>query len=311
MNNTLKGILYGVLAYVVWGVLPIYWKLIQDISPFEILTHRIIWSFVTLILFILLTKKLKQFKITWKQVVSNKKVLISMIAISLLISTNWLIYIWAVNSNHILDASLGYYINPLVSIILGVIVLKESLSIWQIVSVCLATIGVGYLTIMSGTLPIVAILLSLTFAFYGLLKKILNIDSFLSLTIETLLIFPVALLYFGFLAYKGQAGLVQSAPIEQLLIVGAGLVTIIPLLFFGKAAQLIPYTYVGFLQFISPTISLLIGILLYDESFSKKDFISFSFIWLACVVFAVSTTPFMKSIEQKLKNRNKKQSISA
>ncbi|WP_088040960.1 EamA family transporter RarD [Bacillus sp. EAC] len=311
MNSTIKGILYGVFAYVVWGVLPIYWKLIQDISPFEILTHRIIWSFVTLIVFIILTRKFNELKTALNKVFSQKKVLLAMVAVSLLISSNWLLYIWAVNSNHILDASLGYYINPLVSIILGVIVLKEKLSLWQIFSVCLATIGVGYLTIMSGTLPIVAILLSLTFAFYGLLKKILNIDAFLSLTIETLLIFPVALIYFSFLASNGDAGLLKSGTIEQLLIVGAGLVTILPLLFFGKATQLIPYTYVGFLQFISPTISLVIGVLLYGENFTHKDLISFSFIWVACLIFAISSTPFMKTIEQKIINRNKKQTMSA
>ncbi|WP_377897051.1 EamA family transporter RarD [Gottfriedia sp. OAE603] len=139
----MKGILYGVFAYVLWGILPIYWKLVQDIAPFEILTHRIMWSFVTLLIFIFLIRKGTEFKETWKQVIGNKKVLFSMILVSLLISTNWLLYIWAVNSNHILDASLGYYINPLVSIILGVIVLKEKLSFWQIFSVCLATIGVG------------------------------------------------------------------------------------------------------------------------------------------------------------------------
>ncbi|MEH6939749.1 EamA family transporter RarD [Bacillus sp. JJ664] len=311
MNSTMKGILYGVFAYVVWGILPIYWKLVQDIAPFEILTHRIMWSFVTLVIFIFLIRKGREFKETWKQVIGNKKVLFSMILVSLLISTNWLLYIWAVNSNHILDASLGYYINPLVSIILGVIVLKEKLSFWQIFSVCLATIGVGYLTITSGTLPIIAICLSLTFAFYGLLKKLLKIEAFFSLTIETLLIFPVALIYFIFLSANGDAGFIKSAPIEQLLLVGAGFVTILPLLFFGKATELIPYTYVGFLQFISPTISLLIGVLLYGESFTHTDMISFSFIWVACLFFSISNTPFMKSIEQKFKKQNKKQSMSA
>jgi chloramphenicol-sensitive protein RarD len=311
MNSTGKGIVYGVFAYTLWGVLPIYWKLIQDILPMEILTHRVMWSFVTLVVFLLITRKLKEFNLTLKQVYRNKKVFFSMIIVSLLISVNWLLYIWAVNSNHILDASLGYYINPLVSIILGVIVLKEKLSLWQIFSVVLATIGVGYLTISSGTLPIIAILLSLTFAFYGLLKKLLKIEAFFSLTIETLIVFPIALAYFSYLYVNGNAGFINSGTIEQFLMIGAGLVTILPLLFFGKATQLIPYTYIGFLQFISPTISLLIGVFIYDENFTQKDIISFSFIWVACIFFTLSNTGFMKSIEQKFKNRNKNETMSA
>lgn len=311
MNSTGKGIVYGVFAYALWGVLPIYWKLIQDIIPFEILTHRVMWSFVTLLVFLLITRKLKEFNLTLRQVISNKKVFFSMIIVSLLISVNWLLYIWAVNSNHILDASLGYYINPLVSIILGVIVLKEKLSLWQIFSVALATIGVGYLTIMSGTLPIIAILLSLTFAFYGLLKKLLKIEAFFSLTIETLIVFPIALIYFSYLSVNGDAGFVNSGIAEQILMIGAGLVTILPLLLFGKATQLIPYTYIGFLQFISPTISLLIGVFIYEENFTQKDIISFSFIWVACIFFTLSNTGFMKSIEQKFKNRNKNETMSA
>lgn len=311
MRDSMKGILYGILAYAIWGVLPIYWKLINDISSSEILTHRIIWSFVTLILFILISGKMKDFYVKCKQVLLNKKVLFRMILVSLLISSNWLLYIWAVNSNHILDASLGYYINPLVSIILGVIVLKEKLSFWQVISVCIASIGVIYLTISSGTFPIIAILISLTFAFYGLLKKVMQLDAFYSLTIETLLLFPIALVYFTYLGMNNEAGFIQSMPLEKGLIIGAGLVTILPLLFFGKATQLIPLTYVGFLQYISPTISLIIGITMYSESFTHKDFISFSFIWIACVLFVGSNTPFMKSIEKKLKHKNNKQSMSA
>jgi len=311
MNQHSKGIIYAFIAYLLWGVLPIYWKLVEYISPLEILSHRIIWSFFTIILFVILSRKWNSFISLCKELLANRKKLMALIIAGLLISGNWFIYIWAVNSNHIIEASLGYYINPLVSILFGVFVLKEKISFWQITSVLIALIGVIYLTVNFGKFPFIAFMLAITFALYGLMKKMLNLDATFSLLLETAVVFPIALIYFGKVAVSGHSGFINGSLIEIVLLIGAGLVTILPLLYFGKATQLIPLTYIGIMQYIAPTISLIIGTLLYHEKFTKTDLISFSFIWVACILFALSKSKSLQKIESRIFHKKDTQHKSA
>ncbi|MBP0725859.1 EamA family transporter RarD [Bacillus sp. RG28] len=311
MNQHYKGIIYAFIAYLLWGVLPIYWKLVEYVSPLEILAHRIIWSFITITFFVILSKKWNSFISLCKELLTNRKKLFALILAALLISGNWFIYIWAVNSNHIIEASLGYYINPLVSILLGVFVLKERLSIWQLTAVVIAFIGVIYLTVNFGKFPFISFLLAITFALYALLKKMINLDATFSLLLETAVVFPIALIYFGKLAVSGHSGFINGSLIEIPLLIGAGIATILPLLYFGKAAQLIPLSYIGIMQYIAPTISLIIGTLLYHEKFTKTHLISFLFIWTACILFAFAKTKTLQKLEMRIFHKKENQNQSA
>ncbi|WP_047983859.1 EamA family transporter RarD [Ornithinibacillus californiensis] len=295
------GVVYAVFAYVIWGFLPIYWKIIDAVPASEILAHRIIWSFVFMVFIVLFVRKWPGFIDQCKIILKDKKKLFSITMASIVISLNWLIYIWAVNSDHVLQASLGYYINPLVSILLAIIVLKEKLTKSQTVSVILAGIGVLYLTFSYGVFPWVSIVLAITFALYGLFKKIVDIPAMYGLTIETMIITPIALIYLLFLpenTFSSQGAL----SIDGLLLMGAGIVTAVPLLLFASGAKRIPLALVGFLQYIAPTLMLLLGVFVYGETFSFEHLISFGFIWLALVIYLGSIYRFpirkIKSVDQ-------------
>ncbi|MBM7584965.1 chloramphenicol-sensitive protein RarD [Bacillus pakistanensis] len=289
MNQKEKaGILYTAFSYFLWGILPIYWKWVQHVSADEILANRVFWSFWFMVVVLISTKKWKEFTVLLKNLFQRKKQLAALIAASLLISVNWFVYIWAVNTNQMVEASLGYYINPLVSVLLGVIILRESLSKAQILSFCLATIGVLILTISYGQIPWIAFILAVSFGLYGLAKKLIKVDSAIGLTLETMTIAPIALLYMLFLMSKGDSSLFVISINTDLLLIGAGAITAIPLLYFARGAQAIPLYMVGFLQYISPTLTLILGVLVYDETFSPTHFVAFTFIWLALALFSFS-----------------------
>ncbi|MEH7380668.1 EamA family transporter RarD [Bacillus sp. JJ1533] len=299
------GILYTTIAYIAWGVLPLYWKLIDYIPAFEILAHRIVWSLVFVLLIILVSRKGKQFLTSIKDIFKNKLKLIGILASSVLITVNWATYIWAVNTDHIIDASLGYYINPLVSVLLGIIVLKERLLFWQGISFGLAGVGVLILTIQYGSFPWVAITLALSFGFYGLTKKLAKLDSLIGLGMETLVIAPMALFYLTVL-YKGGVDSFSGATFDvQVLLAGAGVITALPLLWFAAGANRIPLSILGILQYISPTISLLLGVFLYHEHFTKVHFVTFLCIWTALVIYSFSKSKFLTSLQPKfMKNKS-------
>lgn len=289
MNQDRKiGLLYALTAYLLWGLLPIYWKLVDHVPADITLANRIIWSFVLMVLIILVLKKQKAFITTCKQILKDRKKLLNMISASLIISLNWLIFIWAVTNDHVIQTSLGYYINPLISILLGVIVLKEKLSRRQLFSIILAAIGVLNLTFSYGVFPWIAILLAVTFALYGLFKKIVNLSSIFSLTIETMIVTPVALIYL-FLFSNGALTGGTSQIATTLLLIGTGIATAVPLLLFGSAVLSIPLTMVGFLQYIAPTIMLVLGIFLYNEPFSQAHLFSFILIWIALIIYMSSS----------------------
>ncbi|MDO8490825.1 MAG: EamA family transporter RarD [Dehalococcoidia bacterium] len=277
-----KGILYGIGAYVFWGFFPIYWKMLHHVPAIQLIGHRIIWSFLLLIVVILFTKQWTDFRKT-----VNVKVFRIYTIAALLIGVNWFLYVWAVNANFIVETSLGYFINPLLSVLMGVIFLKERLRLAQWIPVLLAAIGVTYLTFVYGRPPYIALSLALSFGLYGLVKKLSPLGSLYGLTIETGILFIPALLYLIVMQAKNTAAFLNTGTTSDLLMIGAGLVTTIPLLMFASAARSIPLWVVGLLQYIAPTLQFLIGVFIYKEPFSHNQWIGFGIVWAALLVFLV------------------------
>ncbi|WP_462411307.1 EamA family transporter RarD [Neobacillus sp. Marseille-QA0830] len=292
-SETQLGAIYAGLSYFLWGLLPIYWKLLNKVGAMEILANRVFWSFVFMLLIVFLTRKWGLFIQTVKGFSKNKKQLYALIIASILISVNWFTYIWAVNNGHMIETSLGYYINPLVSILLGMLVLKEKLSFYQYFSFGLAAIGVLIVTLSHGEFPWVAIILALSFGLYGLAKKLINVESAVGLTLETFVVTPIASIYMLWLFFNGTNSFAATDWSTNLLLVGAGVATAVPLLYFAKGAQKIPLSLLGFLQYISPTLTLLLGIFVYHEHFTKIQFLSFLFIWLALAIYSLSKTKLL------------------
>ncbi|HLR01244.1 MAG TPA: EamA family transporter RarD [Virgibacillus sp.] len=287
LKESNQGILYAASAYTLWGFLPIYWKLVDNVSAGGILAHRIIWSFIFMLTLVLILGKKTSFFKECQSILSDRKKWIGISLAGIVISINWLTYIWAVNSGHVIQASLGYYINPLVSILLGIIVLKEGITKRQLFSFILAGIGVLYLTISYGVFPWISLALAFSFGLYGLLKKTVDISAMFGLTIETLVVTPMALLYvIAFSNETLQADVFLSH--TGILLIGAGIATALPLLLFAKGAKQIPLSMIGFLQYIAPTIMLFLGVFLYKETFSSEHFISFLLIWIALIVYMLS-----------------------
>ncbi|CUH94816.1 putative transporter YojE [Propionispora sp. 2/2-37] len=301
MKTTTIGIAYAAGAYAIWGILPAYWKLVAQVPAYEILAHRIFWSFIFMILVVVLAKHKKQFYTEVCGLVSERKKLLAIIMGSILISINWLIYIWAVNNNQIIETSLGYYINPLFSIFLGILILKERLSFGQILSVVLAAMGVLNMTLQVGKFPWVALSLAVSFGLYGLCKKITDVSAITSITLETCIVTPLALLYLVYLEGQG-GGMFSAFTPTAALLAGTGVVTAIPLLLFAGGAKKLTLTILGFIQYLSPTIALLLGIFLYHETFTAAHLVSFAFIWSAIVLFSLSQGRWFVQKKALLKN---------
>lgn len=275
-----KGISNGIAAYALWGFFPIYWKLLHHVPALQLLGHRIGWSFLLLLGVIFITKQWDDFRAT----LNARTFRIYLIA-ALLVGVNWLTYVWAVNAGFIIETSLGYFINPLLSVLIGVLVLREGLRPMQWVPVALAAIGVLYLTFAYGRPPWIALLLAFTFGFYGLVKKLAPLGSLYGLTLETGILFLPALAYLGIVQANNTAAFLHSGVTSDLLMIGAGLVTTIPLLMFASAAKQIPLTMIGVLQYLAPTIQFLIGIFIYKEPFDQSRLIGFGVVWLALIMF--------------------------
>lgn len=288
MENYKQGIFFGLAAYVLWGILPVYWKALELVSPFEILSSRFMWSCVFVFLLIIFQKKWPLFSKEVKQVFSNVKTGAAMVAAGITISFNWGTFIWAVNNGHIVETSMGYYINPLVSILFAVVFLRERLDKMQIAAITCAFIGVASMVYSFGKIPWVSLTLAFTFALYGLLKKILPVSALTSIMLETLLITPLALVYEYSLWQQGVSFYAFGNLQVIMMLTGAGVVTAIPLLLFTAGARLLPLKIIGFLQYISPTLTLLIGIFVYNEAFTASHLLAFGWIWAALLLFIVS-----------------------
>lgn len=277
------GLAYGVVAYILWGVMPIYFRQIASIPSLDIVAHRIVWSLLILGVLLTLVR-------AWDEVAAalrNRRVMLALLLTSLLIGTNWLLYIYAINNGHILAGSLGYYLNPLANILLGRFLLGEALSRRQWAAVGIAGAGVAVLAAGAGGTLWISLMLCFSFATYGLIRKIIAVDSLAGLSIETALLFPLAL---GWLLVGGATGQLMfdhSATINAYLI-AAGIVSTVPLLCFTAAARRLPYSTVGMLQFLAPTLQFLIAVGLYDEHFSTAHGIAFGAIWVALALYASS-----------------------
>lgn len=288
MENYKQGIFFGLAAYVLWGILPVYWKALELVSPFEILSSRFMWSCVFVFLLIIFQKKWPLFAKEVKQVFSNVKTGAAMVAAGITISFNWGTFIWAVNNGHIVETSMGYYINPLVSILFAVVFLRERLDKMQLAAITCAFIGVASMVYSFGKIPWVSLTLAFTFALYGLLKKFLPVSALTSIMLETLLITPLALVYEYSLWQQGVSFYASGNLQVIMMLTGAGIVTAIPLLLFTAGARLLPLKIIGFLQYISPTLTLLIGVFVYNEAFTASHLLAFGWIWAALLLFIVS-----------------------
>ncbi|OHD25500.1 MAG: hypothetical protein A2Y38_11160 [Spirochaetes bacterium GWB1_59_5] len=285
-----KGTLYGIAAYGLWGMFPLYWKLLSTVPSLQILAHRVVWAFVfTTILSCALGKR-KDFSVLLKQ----PKRLIATIASGFLVTANWGIYIWAVNLGRIIESSLGYYLNPLISVALGVLVLREKIDKGILVASGIALAGISILTISYGRVPWIALSLGGTFALYGLIKKVVGLDALSGLAMETAPVFPLALAYLVFEHAAGRGAFFQVSVLDTVLLALSGAVTAIPLFFYAEGVKRIPLSRMGFLQYISPTGQLLIGVLVFKETLDTPRAIAFAFILSALAVYALTRTRIVK-----------------
>ena len=275
------GFIAALGAFFLWGLLPIYWKSLITVDPLEILCHRIVWSLVFISLVLTVMKG-------WNNVFAplrSPKDLTILTLSSLMIGGNWLLYIWAVNTNHVLETSLGYYINPLVNVLLGFIFFRERLKPLQLIAILLAALGVANSIFSHGDLPWISLALAVSFAFYGLLRKIASVESLPGLFLETLVLGPFALAYIVKLQMDGASALFTQSPSIDLLLIGAGAVTATPLIGFAFGARRLQLTSLGLLQYLAPTIAFLLGIFVYKEPFTTSHLITFALIWSGLAVY--------------------------
>ena len=275
-------------TYLIWGVLPLYWNLLARAEANEILAHRIIWSFVFMVVVLMVTKRWQSFKEDCRALWQNKKRGAILLLAAFTISLNWLTYIWAVNHGHVIDTSIGYYINPLMSVLFGIVFFRERISGLKKISLLLAAIGIVLMTYELGKLPWVAVVLAVSFSVYGALKKQLHLNPFSSITLETLLMVPFAVPYIGMLMMSPANHFSLATPDLALYLMGTGVVTAVPLVLFSYGANLLPLNVLGFFQYISPTIGLLLGIFFFHETFGMAQISALGFVWAAIVLFTVA-----------------------
>jgi chloramphenicol-sensitive protein RarD len=286
------GLLFGVGSYVLWGLFPLYWPLLQPASPLEIVSHRAVWTLVFCLIVLALSKQLH----SMIAIVKKPKIMAGLFLTTILVSINWLTYIWATNNGHIVEAALGYYINPLIIIAFGVLLLREKMRPLQWLAVGIAAIGVAILTFDYGRLPWVAISLALSWGTYGLVKKKLDLGALDGLAIETLIsLIP----YVGYLIYLGSQGTGQfgQSPGLTILLISAGAVTAIPLLLFNGSTTRLPYSTIGLLQYITPTIQFSIGVWVRHEDMPAARWIGFVVIWLALIALAVDLVRSSRAVD--------------
>jgi len=279
------GVLYAATAFLIWGLSPFYWKALGSVAAFEIILHRIVWSFIFLLPLVIIQKRQKEFI----QVIKNIRMLFILLLTAFFVGSNWLLYIWAVNNGHLIQASLGYYINPLVNVVLGMVFLKERLRFPQIVAVLIAVTGVVYLTIYHGVFPWIAITLALTFGCYGLIRKVVPVSSLVGLAVETMLLALPALIYLVHLDIKGIGSIFRVSIGTDLLLIGTSFVTAVPLLCFTLGARRILLSTVGLLQYIAPSGMFLSAIFVFNEPFAMAQIWTFIFIWTALAIYSTDS----------------------
>ncbi|NQV46725.1 MAG: EamA family transporter RarD [Rhodospirillaceae bacterium] len=293
-ESPLIGPLAAITAFSLWGGYPLYFKAIKHVPAFEIMSHRVIWTVLFLGIVLVLRGRMSEVR----RVFADLKLLRTLMLSSLLVSANWLVFIWAVGQERVLETSLGYYINPLVSVALGMIFLKERLNRWQFLAVALAVLGVGNMVVQFGAPPWVALSLAFLFGIYGLVRKVAPVGSFTGLFVETLLIAPPVLAYLIYLAIDGSGSFLAVDRTTDTLLVFSGLLTAAPLVLFAFAAKRLRLSSVGFFQYIAPTGHFLIAVYIFTEPFTDAHLITFGLIWLALAVYSVD------SITERRRNRS-------
>lgn len=294
------GLVYGLTAYTIWGLFPWYFHFLTHVNPWQVLTQRIIWSF-------LLVAVIAAFMHHWpliKPALLNRKILAGLLISSLLIAANWLIFIWAVGQDRVVESSLGYFITPLVSVLLARIFLKEKLDIYRLTACALAVIGVLWLVIQLGTIPWVSLSLAGSFGLYGLVRKKIPVDSLTGLLVETGILFPFALAWWLWLEWQGQSQLFSENAQTTFLLIFSGALTAAPLLLFASAAKRLSLTAVGFMMYINPTMQFFTAIYLLKEPFNQQQLIAFIFIWIALVVFSIGALRQQQGRSQLLTSTN-------
>jgi chloramphenicol-sensitive protein RarD len=286
----IQGMIIGVSAYLIWGLLPLYWKLVGQISPIQIFSHRVVWSFLFISIIMIVWKKGEAFR---KEISSIRNWLYFLWP-SIFISINWIVYIWAVNNGFVLETSLGYYMNPLMVTLFGSLYLKEKLSRLQKFGIGFASLGVLIKTITFGKLPIIALVLALSFSIYGLLKKKSRVDSLTGLAFETLIIGIPSLIYMIIVETSGK-GISGNLPVSFWpLVMMSGVLTALPLLLYAEGLKKLPMTVMGFIQYLSPTIGLILGVFVFKEPFDLSSLIAFGLIWIGIGFFIYSQVLFLK-----------------
>lgn len=282
-KDYVNGISQVVAALLLWGILPLYWKQLDRIPSDQIIANRVIWSFLFVFIILVAQKRVRE-------LIHNlgRRQSLILFASGVIISINWFTYIYAVNSGHIIEASLGYYINPLLTIFLGRVVLKERLNFLQLTAVVLAAAGVAIMTFSYGRIPFIAMILALTFSAYSLVKKRVTTEVIMGLSLETLAVLPVAIVYLLWQNVQGRLVFTGLQTYEILFLLGTGIITAIPLLLFSAGTRKVPLTTLGFIQYLSPTISLVLGVFLYKESFTSTHVLTFAFIWTALFLYSIS-----------------------
>ncbi|HEY7859775.1 MAG TPA: EamA family transporter RarD [Candidatus Nanopelagicales bacterium] len=278
-----SGLLAGVTAYVLWGFFPLYFPLLEPASALEILAHRIVWSLVVSVLLVMATRGWAKVR----AVLANRRQLGLLVAASVLISVNWGTYIWAVNSNQVVETALGYFINPLISVLMGVVLLRERMRPWQWAAFGVATLAVVVLTAAYGRLPWIALVLAFSFGTYGLCKKLAGVESVPSLAVETAVTFPLALGFLIYLQVQGTLVFGHSSLANTLLLFGCGIITVGPLLAFNAAATRIPLSVLGLLQYLTPILQFILGITVFAEHMPAERWVGFGIVWVALAIFTI------------------------
>lgn len=280
-KDTHDGLFYAGGAFILWGLLPIYWKALEEVPSLELLCNRIVWSLV----FVAILLSCKRSWAEVKTALADKKGKLLLTISSCLIGLNWFIYIWAVNHGHVVDTSMGYYMTPLMNALLGCVFMKERLNRLQMVAIVLAAAGVAYSIIDYGHVPYIALTLAVSFAFYGLVRKVMKVESLPGLFVETAVLAPAATAYLLWLAFSGEISIHKISLFDNALLFGAGAATSLPLIFFAHGARRLRLVTLGMMQYIAPTLALILGIFLYKEPFNAARLVTFAFIWGGVAVY--------------------------
>ena len=292
-SDSISGVIYAGSAFIIWGLGPIYWKALRGIPSPEIIVHRVIWSSLLLLALIGLGRFWNEFATALKDI----RVLLALLSTAVILALNWLLYVWAVNNDHMLQGSLGYYINPLVNVVFGVLFLKERLRRAQILAVLLAAVAVVYLTVSYGEFPWIALALASSFGLYGLIRKIAPVGALVGLSIETLLLVAPAAIYLVYLRMNGSASFLGGSLRTDFLLVGTAVLTAVPLTCFTAGARRINLSTVGLLQYIAPTGMFLLAVFYYHEPFSMTQVWTFIMIWVALIIYSADSVAYYRKRE--------------